>query len=240
MREGGSHLMGYPGSKAGAGVWQRIISQMPPHRNYFEGFLGSGVILQKKRPAPGLNVGLDADARVVAAFPAIPAVTAKCVDVLRWLSFYTATVNDPETLIYLDPPYPLSTRNGRRYYEHELTDEQHAELLGLVNRAGAMVMISGYHCELYDSRLAHWRAIEYMAMTRGGPRQEVLWCNFPEPLVLHDYRWLGSNFRERERLKRMKRRWVDRLTRMQPLERRMLLAAIADCSMPQLETTNGE
>lgn len=48
--------------------------------------------------------------------------------------------------------------------------------------------------------------------------------NFAE----HDYRYLGRNFRERERIKRKKQRWVPRLENMPRLERQALLSAIAD------------
>lgn len=37
--------------KNGAGVFQRIICEMPPHSVYIEAFLGSGAILRRKRPA---------------------------------------------------------------------------------------------------------------------------------------------------------------------------------------------
>ena len=49
----------------------------------------------------------------------------------------------------------------------------------------------------------------------------------PSPQVaLHDYRYLGEGFRERERIKRKKTRWVKRLDRMPMLEKRALLSAI--------------
>ena len=41
--------MSYPGSKAQAGVFQRIIGQMPPHSTYVEPFFGSGQIFWRKR-----------------------------------------------------------------------------------------------------------------------------------------------------------------------------------------------
>ncbi len=44
---------------------------------------------------------------------------------------------------------------------------------------------------------------------------------------LHDYAHLGNNFRERERIKRKKARWVKRLKKMPLLERQAILAAIA-------------
>jgi hypothetical protein len=50
--------------------------------------------------------------------------------------------------------------------------------------------------------------------------------NYPEPMALHDYRYLGRNFRERERIKRKKIRWKNRLSRMPLLERRVLVATL--------------
>lgn len=50
--------MNYPGGKNSAGVYQRIICQMPPHRVYVEPFLGSGAILRYKKPAE-VNIGFD-------------------------------------------------------------------------------------------------------------------------------------------------------------------------------------
>ena len=42
--------MGYPGGKAGAGVYQTIINLMPPHDVYIEPFLGGGAVMRLKRP----------------------------------------------------------------------------------------------------------------------------------------------------------------------------------------------
>lgn len=85
-------------------------------------------------------------------------------------------------------------------------------------------MISGYRCALYDRALAHWRRIDFQAMTRGGPAIESLWLNYAPPRALHDYSHLGKNFRERERIKRKRDRWRRRLAAMPELER----AAIRD------------
>lgn len=43
--------MRYPGGKNGSGVYQRLISMMPPHDVYIELFAGSAAILRRKRPA---------------------------------------------------------------------------------------------------------------------------------------------------------------------------------------------
>ena len=56
--------MAYPGGKAGDGVYQRLISLMPPHDVYIEPFLGGGALLRRKRPAR-LTIGLDLDPQVI-------------------------------------------------------------------------------------------------------------------------------------------------------------------------------
>ena len=90
-------------------------------------------------------------------------------------------------------------------------------------------MISGYWSNLYADALKGWSSTHFQAMTRGGRMAtEWLWYNYPEPIALHDYRFLGENFRERERIKRKKQRWTGRLQTMPILERRALLAAMRE------------
>lgn len=75
-------------------------------------------------------------------------------------------------------------------------------------------------------------------MTRGEKQAtEFLWCNFPPPIALHDYRFLGVTWRERERNKRKKQRWTARFHNMRPHERHALLAAIGGAwRIPSPET----
>lgn len=44
-------VMGYLGSKAGAGVFRALIALMPPHVTYVELFAGTGAVLVRKIPA---------------------------------------------------------------------------------------------------------------------------------------------------------------------------------------------
>jgi DNA adenine methylase len=94
-------------------------------------------------------------------------------------------------------------------------------------------MISGYWTKRYAAALKKWNSATFEAMTRGGrTTTEWLWFNFLEPVALHDHRYLGQDFRERERIKRKKQRWVNRLHTMPTLERRALLAAIGEAWLP--------
>lgn len=91
----------------------------------------------------------------------------------------------PDTLHYLDPPYLPETRRrvNRRSdnggtYRHELTVDDHVELLAAIQGLEGMVVLSGYPAPLYDEALAGWRRVERDALADGAlPRTEVLWLN---------------------------------------------------------------
>jgi DNA adenine methylase len=213
--------MRYPGGKSGSGVAQLIINQQPPHVEYVEPFLGGGAVLRLKRRA-ALSVGIDLDASVVARVAGIVGCDGAVqlhvgdgISYLRGRRWWT------ESLVYCDPPYLMTTRSSpRRLYRYELDEPGHIALLDVLVRLPCLVMISGYDSELYRRRLSSWRVVRYRTMTRGGRMaDECLWCNFPEPVELHDYRFVGRDYRERERIRRKRARWVAMLSAMPVLER---------------------
>lgn len=89
-----------------------------------------------------------------------------------------------------------------------------------------MVMISGYESGLYAEYLTGWHTHFYKVGCHHGTAIEWAWMNYPPPIELHDYRYLGTTFRERERIKKRSKRWVRRLHSMPVLERQALLIAI--------------
>jgi site-specific DNA-adenine methylase len=236
--------MTYKGGKAGAGVYQQIINQIPPHEVYIEPFLGGGaVLLAKKRAAA--SIAIDCDGDVVSRFEGIAnsggiaGVTFICGDAISYLQNQRY---ERSTFVYCDPPYLFDVRSSkRRIYTHEFGDvDQHEKLLAVLKslplpasrgQAGCMVAVSGYWSSLYESSLPAtdgWRSISFNAKTRAGVAREWLWMNYPEPVELHDYSYLGQNFREREKITRQKKRWRARLLRMDKLQRYALLLSIAE------------
>lgn len=89
--------------------------------------------------------------------------------------------NFPNVLIYADPPYVLETRKGRRQYRHEMTDDDHMELLDALKCHTGPVVISGYESDLYNAALRGWCKDETGAVTQAASRRkETIWMNFEQ------------------------------------------------------------
>lgn len=88
------------------------------------------------------------------------------------------------TFIYLDPPYMSETRKEANAYKYEMTDNQHLDLIACIKRVKSMVLLSGYHSELYDNLLGAWYYKD-TGVSAPAPRGdnidryrvEVLWWN---------------------------------------------------------------
>ncbi len=86
--------------------------------------------------------------------------------------------DSPETLFYLDPPYLESTRKRFGAYSHEMSEQDHIELLDCIKGIKGIVVISGYESKLYSKALKNWKRIERKARADGAlERTEVLWTN---------------------------------------------------------------
>lgn len=121
--------------------------------------------------------------RMAPAAARLHEVSLECVPALDLIAKYG---DQPEVLLYVDPPY-LGTTRCRSWdgYPHEMrTEADHRELAAALRSARAAVVLSGYASDLYDLELyPDWSRI---TMTSGtgqgegwGNRTEVLWSNRP-------------------------------------------------------------
>lgn len=211
--------MTYPGGKGSC--YQHLINLMPPHRWYVESHLGSGVVMRRKRPAQK-NIGIESDERVISRFEsALPrSCEVLCGDALAVLPELPLQASD---LVYMDPPYLPSTRLVRKVYRHEYDQADHERLLVLAQSLKCMVMISGYRSDLYDEALRGWSRREFSANSQSGARTECVWFNFAPPITLHDARYLGNDFRERQDTRRRMSRITHRLSKLSLNERAEVL-----------------
>jgi DNA adenine methylase len=90
--------------------------------------------------------------------------------------------DSPDCLHFVDPPYLPEVRNSYgRMYAHEMTQADHLELLSAVRELKGMVMLCGYHSEMYAAALADWQMVSTRARAstnRGTAlRTECMWLN---------------------------------------------------------------
>jgi DNA adenine methylase len=92
-----------------------------------------------------------------------------------------AEMDAPETLFYVDPPYPAATRTDKKRYAVELnTDEQHRQLADILRQVSGFVVLSGYISELYVElfELRGWKRVDKLTNANGGTRRvESLWLS---------------------------------------------------------------
>lgn len=114
---------------------------------------------------------------VAERFQAVLVENRPAVDVLQ-------QHDSPDTLHFVDPPYVLSTRvlrNSSGCYRHEMSDDDHIELLGVLRELQGMVVLSGYASDLYAEELPGWISNSTDARISSGRgtalRTEVAWLN---------------------------------------------------------------
>lgn len=129
------------------------------------------------------DVRINSNASRTKTWRSLPSRILAIVDRLRYAQIENQPAaqiikrfKSPKVLIYADPPYVLSTRS-QRLYKHEMDDDDHLELLDLLDAHPGPVLLSGYDCLLYSKRLKHWTKRTKIAVTERGYREEVLWIN---------------------------------------------------------------
>lgn len=206
------------------GVYQKLINKIPPHEVYIEPYLGSGAIMRHKRPAKK-NIALDLDGSNLINSFGFPIQFLES-DAIQFLEDYSF---DGSEFVYLDPPYLKETRKSRNKYIYECDEKHHEKLIEVIKKMPCSVMISGYMSDLYRSELGSWATMAYITRDRSGDEvQENVWMNYPDPISLHDYRFVGSDFRERERIKRKHERLKNKIISLPGYEREHLLKELID------------
>lgn len=207
-------FMGYFGGKGNC--YRRIIDAMPKHEIYIETHIGGGAVMRHKRRCR-VQIGIDRDPDVLAAGSDLQSFCELvCNDAVAFLETYKFKGRE---LVYVDPPYPNELRTPSNRYQYDYRDEDHARLIDALINLPCFVMISGGPSQTYLEKLTDWRRIEFTAGSRSGRRIEYLWMNFPEIIPRHDLRYLGNDFREREKIKRRMKTLTRRVDEMSSEER---------------------
>jgi len=133
-------------------------------RQSHSGRMTSFAALTRNRTRRAMNEQASAWMGAVDGLPAVHArlrrvaiLNRPAVDVIRGQA-------GPNTLFYLDPPYVHETRSTTyEYGDHEMSLDQHRELIDAVLAAEGRFMISMYQHHLYDALLnqPNWRVEKF-------------------------------------------------------------------------------
>lgn len=81
-------------------------------------------------------------------------------DALACMNYWDA----PTMVFYVDPPYVLDTRGNRIYYEFEMDETEHKQMVDVLLQLQGAVVLSGYDSPIYDPLIeAGWETTEYKA-----------------------------------------------------------------------------
>ena len=101
------------------------------------------------------------------------------MDALKLIERY----NNPDVLMYLDPPYLRSTRRSGALYNHEMDEAGQVLLLDAITKSCAKIVISGYESDMYNRRLAGWYKDSTLSQTTSSEKAtETIWMNYEPPL----------------------------------------------------------
>ena len=230
---GDADRTGYPGGKGQSGLIQWILGMLPGHVYYCEPFAGhAGVFRAKGAALRSWLIDRDEDVSMWLRGAVGAAAMVECGDGVRWMELAAEWGWGPgEGLVYVDPPYLMSTRSGRRRYAWELTAWEHRRILSAAVAMAAAVVISGYESRLYMEMLEGWRCERRRVRTRwGGWRTECVWlngaCAAMPPGAGGEYARWGGTFRERGRVSKRVDRWGRRFSAMAAAERRAVLGRL--------------
>jgi DNA adenine methylase len=166
--------------------WRRAVAFFVRCRQSLSGRMNGFAGITRNRTRKGMNEQVSAWLNCVEGLPAVHERMMRVLVRNRPALEIIQKEDGPRTLFYLDPPYLHETRATTGEYEHEMTDEQHGELLEVLGSVKGRFLLSGYRSELYDdgASACKWARHDFDLPNNsaGGKekqrRAECVWCNF--------------------------------------------------------------
>jgi DNA adenine methylase len=141
--------------------------------------------LTRTRTRRGMNGNVSEWLSAVEGLPAVHERLRRVVIENRDALELIPAEDTPGTLFYCDPPYPHETRTATKAYgPHEMTNDDHRQLLEVLKGCKGKVILSGYSSRMYEDALRDWNREEIKIANHaaGGATKremtEVLWINF--------------------------------------------------------------
>ena len=155
-------------------------------RQSLAGRMKSFTGITKTRTRRGMNNEVSAWLTAIEGLPEVHARLGRVLILNRDAIDVIRSQDGPQTLFYCDPPYQHETRATTGEYAHEMSDEDHSKLLGVLAGIKGRFLLSGYHSGMYDRQAAEygWRFHEFdlpNAAAGGKTKRtmtEVVWTNY--------------------------------------------------------------
>lgn len=224
----------YDGGKSGNGTYQTLINHVPGGiRVIATACAGNCGLTRYIRPGE-YNYINDLDKSVALKWSATLGADLRysvtSFDCIAFLDILSATYKNKEdqVFVYIDLPYLFEARKSqKRLYKHEVDKEYHLRVLTKIATSRFKIMISHYPHPIYDEYLNDWEMVDYQSMTRKGLVTERIYMNYKLTGKLHDYTFLGSDYREREAWNRQRKNMIAKLGRMPMAVRNAMINDIA-------------
>lgn len=155
-------------------------------RQSMSGRMKSFAPLTRNRTRRGMNEQASAWLNAIEGLPAVHTRLKRVVILNRTACEVIQQQDGPRTLFYLDPPYLHSTRATTGEYEHEMSEAEHAGMLGILAGIKGRFVLSGYPSDLYDkvAAKAKWRRVDKLVDNKSSSAKvkekkiECLWMNY--------------------------------------------------------------
>ena len=142
--------------------------------------------LSRNRTRGGMNEQVSAWLTAVEGLPDVHARLKRVVILNRPALHVIEQQDGPNTCFYLDPPYVHETRETTGDYVHEMTREDHFNLLCVIARIEGKFLLSGYQSSLYDgfAQQNGWKRHEFPIVNNASSKAskeiktECVWTNF--------------------------------------------------------------
>ena len=145
--------------------------------------------VSRNRTRRGQNEQVSAWLTAIDGLPEVHARLKRVLILNRPALDVIRTQDGPRTLFFLDPPYLHETRTVTEAYQHEMSHNDHADLLATLHAIDGAFLLSGYRSDLYDfeAETYGWHRVEFDLPNNaaGGKSKrrmtECVWVNFEPP-----------------------------------------------------------
>lgn len=155
-------------------------------RQSLAGRMNSFAAISRTRTRGGMNEQVSAWLSAVEGLPAVHARLRKVMILKRPALDVIRKLDGPGTLFYLDPPYLDITRTAPDVYAHEMSGQDHVNLLKTLLKIQGKFLLSGYDNVLYAraAEKGKWECCRFPIANHaaGGISKrrmvECVWTNF--------------------------------------------------------------